>query len=424
MEILVSTVSEGLLAALFLIGIGLITLRWPTFGALSLLFLLPLYVVKIRVFPIPTNIWELALLSIVCASVIRAVADQSLTRRIARITILLHALRMPLLLILVGFGAAVFFSHDVRTDLGILKGWVLAPWLLGVVLLFWDVSPILIFRTLFFSGIGVAMLALAYAFGDSLTYDGRLRAFYLSPNHLAMYLTPALLAGGVLWGGSARPLTLFGTGVMGAALVLTQSLGGFLAVFGALFSWRRRILVSAKTLRHTLWILPALVGLLVPFLLPTLSFTPSLLTSGSHGERIEIWRDATRFLAQHSYVSASLGTLQSEAGIDHPHNLYLTFLIGTGIPGTIGFLWLLNILFAKQKSREAVWFLLPLGAILIHGVVDTTYWKNDLAGQFWAIVAALLLTRGGSESERAPLKSRARSPVSRERSGAAPPDRS
>jgi O-antigen ligase len=82
-----------------------------------------------------------------------------------------------------------------------------------------------------------------------------------------------------------------------------------------------------------------------------------------------------------------------EWAVPEPHNLFLAFWLETGLLGLAGFIWLLAIFFKKlfllfKKSNYFATILIMLmGYILIHGLADTTYFKNDLSVVFWLAVA-------------------------------------
>ncbi len=81
----------------------------------------------------------------------------------------------------------------------------------------------------------------------------------------------------------------------------------------------------------------------------------------------------------------------------HPHNLYLMFWLSTGVIGLVSFLWLIVLLFRTVfmieqhdgRKRMAVICAAMLVGILVHGLVDTPIWKNDLALQFWMIAGII-----------------------------------
>jgi len=84
----------------------------------------------------------------------------------------------------------------------------------------------------------------------------------------------------------------------------------------------------------------------------------------------------------------------------YPHNIILNFWSELGLLGTIIFLWLIcRAIFVSYQTTKIPGVnnsrlkFLPLGilsaliAIIIHGLVDVPYFKNDLAVMFWIILA-------------------------------------
>jgi len=105
-------------------------------------------------------------------------------------------LNTGIILLFLGIIISTAFSSDIRTSLGVLKGWFFDPFLFFIVFInivkkrehvFWPVKIWLA------SGAAVSLIGIFYLLNNDLTFDGRLRAFFLSPNHLAMYLSPAFL---------------------------------------------------------------------------------------------------------------------------------------------------------------------------------------------------------------------------------------
>ena len=81
----------------------------------------------------------------------------------------------------------------------------------------------------------------------------------------------------------------------------------------------------------------------------------------------------------------------------HPHNIFLMFWLSAGLLGLVSFLWLIAMLFSivfristdDGRKRLGVICATMLLAILVHGLVDTPIWKNDLALQFWMIAGII-----------------------------------
>jgi len=80
----------------------------------------------------------------------------------------------------------------------------------------------------------------------------------------------------------------------------------------------------------------------------------------------------------------------------YPHNIVLNFWTELGLAGALLLVWIIAKFFImsfknlKQEKR-----FLPLGligamvAVIVHGLVDVPYFKNDLAISFWIFVALL-----------------------------------
>ena len=79
----------------------------------------------------------------------------------------------------------------------------------------------------------------------------------------------------------------------------------------------------------------------------------------------------------------------------HPHNIYLAMWLNLGFLGLILFLIIVGTLFHRLLSLSnnfiAACLMAAMVAILIHGLFDTTYFKNDLSAFFWLILALVEL---------------------------------
>ncbi len=80
----------------------------------------------------------------------------------------------------------------------------------------------------------------------------------------------------------------------------------------------------------------------------------------------------------------------------YPHNIFLNFWTELGLLGALAFIWLIIKylivalkIFFKQKNYLALGLFGAMTAILIHGLVDVPYLKNDLAALFFILLALL-----------------------------------
>jgi len=155
---------------------------------LTLISALPLYLVRFRVVGIPVNLWEVLL---VCAVAITAA--QALRRKELRLFFLLPREKLFRWGVgLLGAGLALsLLLNPTAHGLGIFKGWFVAVFVFFLLARHQRAQAV--FYVYSASAAAVSVIALGYAFFGSLTFDGRLAAFFESPNHLAMYIAPAFL---------------------------------------------------------------------------------------------------------------------------------------------------------------------------------------------------------------------------------------
>ena len=79
----------------------------------------------------------------------------------------------------------------------------------------------------------------------------------------------------------------------------------------------------------------------------------------------------------------------------YPHNIIFNFWLEIGLAGLVAFGWLVVIFFKVgfQRGVTKDWLTLGIMAamvtIIVHGLVDVPYFKNDLAVLFWVMVALL-----------------------------------
>ncbi|MDD4290430.1 MAG: O-antigen ligase family protein [Patescibacteria group bacterium] len=83
----------------------------------------------------------------------------------------------------------------------------------------------------------------------------------------------------------------------------------------------------------------------------------------------------------------------------YPHNIFLNFWVTLGIFGLIGFVCLI-IEFMRiciksyfNNSKEQIFILLTMLAVVIQGIVEVPYFKNDLSIIWWFIILGCLLFR-------------------------------
>ncbi len=403
--------------------------RWPKLGAWLVIFLAPLYLLKINFWPLTVLealIW--VLVAVWAVRKIKTGTKSLLTSLYEReeqglvMSVVRNELFWPILLILAGVILATILAVDWRVSFGILKAYFVAPLIFAFI--FSDIFDGKEGRSAFLTALavsatGVGLAAIVYLINGRLTFDGRLTAFYLSPNHLAMWLAPGLIAGFGLWlevkKTYQRVLLLVIGSLLLVILYFTYSYGAWLglgaAVVFILFYLRKYKIISGRQL-FTVYCL----------LFTVLVFIFSLQINGGNNEklispltsprsswqsRLMIWQSALAILKDHWLVGIGPGLFQQyylayqkyflvpylEWAAPQPHNLFLSWWLQTGLLGLSGFLWLLVIFFrrgAELLNKIPSWPMIILMAmmvyILIHGLADTPFWKNDLALIWWVVI--------------------------------------
>lgn len=322
-----------------------------------------------------------------------------------------------LILFFAGVSVSTILSDDLRTSAGILKGWFIAPFLLFLIAkteIKTENQIKNIFRALSFSGAAVSAVSLFYFFSGRLTFDGRLVAFYLSPNHLAMFLSPILLltAGLVFVSPNRREKILYGAAAVltAAAVYLTYSYGAWFALFSAAAVF---FLLGSEMSKWEFLSLAAVVLILFGFQIGGEKFQNMFSERSSLESRVMIWRAALAIGKDNFIFGIGPGMFQKyyldyqkyfppylEWAVPQPHNLFLAFWLQAGIAGFSGFILIIVSFFKekipvllRKKEREQTlkntnfWLALAMLVILIHGLIDAPYFKNDLASLFWIILA-------------------------------------
>lgn len=378
-------------------------------------FFLPLYIFKFNLWGLPLNFFEFFVYFLFLIWLSRGGFEKAkkLFSEIKENRIFAAGL----ILFFAGVSVSTILSDDLRTSAGILKGWFIAPFLLFLIAkmeIKTENQIKNIFAALSFSGAVVSAVSLGYFFSGHLTFDGRLAAFYLSPNHLAMFLSPILFltAGLIFISPNRREKIFFGAAAVltATAVYLTYSYGAWFSLFCvfAVVLFFSEIKMSKKLVFFTL-ILMSVSGLFY-FQIGGEKFQNLFSERSSLESRIMIWKAALTIGKDNPIFGVGPGMFQKyyldyqkyfppylEWAVPQPHNLFLAFWLQAGIAGLLGFLLILASFF-KQKFAVLMfgvptskhydfWLASAMLVILIHGLIDTPYFKNDLSALFWIILA-------------------------------------
>jgi len=501
-----------MLLAIFLTIFSAIALHNLRYGVYLVIFFAPIYLWRFSVLGIPSTALEAMIYILFFVWLFRNYRGVSYSNIKKQLSDFIKAERILILgifLLMAGAVISTLFSSDLETSTGILKGWFFDPFLFFLVFISTIRTKYQIISSLsawFFSGAAVSIISIFYLLSGDLTFDGRLKEFFLSPNHLAMYISiPFLIALGFLinkarfdvcnvnekleignWKfgslGLERLLnnmfqvSSFKFQVIVLIIILiplysTRSYGAFLGIFAGIiylllagskynaflplpnalfflrgFSRRLRSFsftnfqdaLRLKPLNPQLKLgriqnpipkLPMIILLFLvftSFIFITLNKSNQIISSdnrSSFHSRLIIWSTAAEIIKDSPLFGIGPGTFQDaylsytgrfsepylEWAVPQPHNIFLAFYLQTGLVGFIGFILILvwffhpaskyknnNVQYPCLSSKQAIISNILVSLMiytLIHGLVDTTYWKNDLALMFWILIAIAFACR-------------------------------
>ncbi|HOX10448.1 MAG TPA: O-antigen ligase family protein [Candidatus Moranbacteria bacterium] len=374
------------------------------------IFCLPLYLVRVTIFDLPTNVFEI--LSTIAIFLWGIKNRKNLWNDFLCLP---KFLLISIGLILLGLVLSLFFNNSYAVGFGILKSWFVIPLLFSFAIyssLQKENFLEKIYASLYFSSFLVGFIAIIYKISGIVTYDNRLQAFYSSPNYLAMYLAPGIFFGiYFLMKYKSQNnlkyifLNLFFLTCLLTALHFTYSYGAWLAVFmsilvTAIFTLSNKKIVFAA-------IIFAIIFSALIFKTNTEKFSGIFSERSSVASRITIWKSSLMMLKENPWLGIGPGNFQDkylefqkyfppylEWAVPEPHNIFLAFWLQSGLLGLIGFLLLLCFVFKNTwsilKNKKDALLVAPLFMffvyIVLHGLVDTPFWKNDFAFLFWLCV--------------------------------------
>lgn len=145
----------------------------------------------------------------------------------------------------------------------------------------------------------------------------------------------------------------------------------------------------------------------------------------SSSVRVEVYQISAGLIAENWFTGIGMGQfpvyyqLEAERFLGHqpyewnmlhPHNIWVATWLNMGLLGLIAFIWMIVLAvrrtwssfdkFAYKEiengSKIKVIGLIMLVEILVHGMLDTPFYKNDLALVFWVVMALIF----ASDNER------------------------
>ena len=392
----------------------------------------PAYTVRWHFGPLPTTLLENAILLTIVVFAVEC--WRARVRPVWRTAVLI-----PTLLFLVAGVISIVVAPDRRAALGLYRAYLLEPIAFGFVVInivssaqraVWIVSALAVGGT-------VAGLANSVVVVQALrhhTYDVVNTppvVIYNTANAVALYLVPLIAFAGATalhWKARRERIIAVVFVIVGSTcVVLSFSRGGYLAMaavaVGLAFSHRRRwaLLIGGVVVAGTLMVIPTIRHRILTEI--DLSNGHNTLVGRFHlwSVTVQMLRTRPVFGAGLSGFATAIGPYWNQTNIDrytYPHNIVLNFWTETGVLGVVAFASILYVGFARSwrgwRQRDAGWravhlgVLLALVAVVVHGLVDVPYWKNDLSLEFWTVLSlslapAALLPRRPKSAANSPM---------------------
>lgn len=392
------------------------------------ILLIPFYILRFSIFGINTNIFEISVLIVFISTLIGQFRD-SKQKNIEPTEYLVPGIILAVSLL------AVFVGGFKIESAGIFKGWFLVSavfaWIIVKNLDHRDLLKISLFLYLSLQIVAIFALfqkaglvsTVFYQVGD-LSFDqylssGRIFGFFESPNFLAMFIAPMIFLSlpvlKIVKKNSQKILILLSYLLPLLALYFTASRAGMIALifssFIAIFLFKGEKILNKCKPYFIAGTVPFFVLLNISYLF--FSILNYKTSRGGDVIRIEIYKYSVQLIKSHPLFGIGLGKFQEQIGnlsspdlsfqqfglpyALHPHNLMMAVWLNLGVVGLIAFVWLLFRILRNAFDSDS-YFRVPVIAalmtMLIHGLFDTTYFKNDLSVIFWLIFAeSLIITK-------------------------------
>jgi len=389
------------------------------FLILAIIFCLPGYLVRFNIFNIPTTFLEMLIYLTFVLTIYQNISNK------IKIS---NYLFVPMILFIAGGAIGVFISPEKQIALGQFKACIFDP----IIFLYIFISSqsdrnqikiSAIVNTLLASASLVALHAIWQKISGQATIDNRVVGIFgYSPNYLAMYLAPiAVFAISYLFNNYIKDkkvtftvwFNAFAIILIMMALYFSGSRAGIgIVILCVMLNvivlyWKQ---INSNKIYQAIFYLFIICVLIGSWWMIKPNYNLSPETGGritaSNNIRWEIWNTSMKILVtnnnwlwgvglgnyQNYFTNFTKGWVNYDEYISPnaltAHNVYLQTWFNLGIIGLIAFIWIIYKYFKKiDKSLIYLPLLLTMVCLLLYGLVDTIYWKNDLSIFFWLLLA-------------------------------------
>lgn len=400
----------------------LITWRNLALGLAILFSLLPTYLIRFHLGPFPTTFLEMLVWIVSITWLIQKIKIlgwRGIIKEKINYIKKWPPLAFSIGLFLLGATINVFLAMDIRAALGEWRAFYVEPIIISYIIITTvktkkEINQILL--GLILCGLVTSALAVYQHFTGWLvphsfwanrnTY--RVTGWYGFPNGIGLFLAPLIpLAIHLLISAYKQNKKIIASLatvyvlVSAFAIIFAKSTGAIIGLLGGLGFY---LFLNKKTrLLTSIAMLIAVIGII---LLPNSNpIKQEILAQDRSGQlRRDIWSETIQYLKLHPLRGTGMASYEEKIEpfrhdktieiFHHPHNVFLTIWVNTGLVGLIGFVGILGWFFVTGlRIRQGRYILIALFIITTMGLVDSPYIKNDLALLFWLVVGLMAVTR-------------------------------
>lgn len=230
-------------------------------------------------------------------------------------------------------------------------------------------------------------------------------AFFAHANAFGLFMTPLLawlIPDAIQKLRDRANLIFAGLWVLGAVgMFLSLSRGAWLGLFAAAAVYA---LVAANKKVILGFGLAVLILAGVIAAVPNLRYRVMLPFQGEKSTvaRFSLWDTAGKMIKDSPVLGKGVNGFSdnwdkynTDPGLEHynfPHNIFLNFWVDLGLLGLVSMMGILTLSVARgfvqrRNGKLAFSMLLFIVAMVVHGLIDIPYLKNDLALIFWIVLA-------------------------------------
>ncbi len=252
---------------------------------------------------------------------------------------------------------------------------------------------------LFISVIALIQKFTGQLFPPSLWDDqlfGRVTSIFTSANAIGLFTAPVVFLS-LLVVKKKKIVVLVGIALLLLANLFSISQGAWIAIGAGILAYI--FTVGYKKLAISLAVLGMIGGLLLP------SMREAVLFQDKAGQnRVFVWEHTMDYLTEtpknfilgtgirnfFDAIQKPIYNPKTLEALKYPHNIVLNFWTESGLFGMISIVGVIVCLFISafriEDRQKRAALVAALTVLIVHGLVDVPYFKNDLAMLFWTLV--------------------------------------